>query len=70
MESIVETFLIILLEFILIIPGACIRWLYLKFIGKPKPLKEIISDNPIINGVVGALFIVGLSLILIELFSS
>ena len=57
METLFELIFLILFEYLLCTPGAFVRWLYLKAIGKPKSFKKIIKDNPILNGVISAILI-------------
>lgn len=60
METIAEVIIEIVVLFVMVIPGACIRW-FLNF-GRV-PLKEILNKDGYSNGVIGLLTVVGLGTI-------
>ena len=69
METIIEFIIQLIFEYILSLPGAIVRWLYLKAIGKPKTLNQLVKDNPILNGVVSVILIIVVSGLLIGLIN-
>jgi len=63
MGVLLELFFYVLLEYILIIPGALIRWAYKKLSGNPIALKECLTYQVGLNYGISILLVVSIVLL-------